>query len=555
MDLARTSRYWTSYRASKTFRLTINIYEAHLGFSSSSAHGSSHGDTSGLKVIARVRLPNDPTGEHHETRQSRAPNPVWDQAIVLNDVAYSESVRVEVLGSRKIGENPVLASKQFEVHDVMGLSLRDEASLFQLECDRSRARFGVILMSFRFDPPVAADVVGDLDVSPCMGSSTVPKPVAPLSADSEGRDLEEREAVALACGREQSRPGPEVEDPVYMNVAGNFACLLLDDDVLKPVDFAKVEPRESSKPLVVSPSRRDPNDPADAEGLRSAHRDPKHSRRPRKTQDRGTREAHTNGSGASPSNLSDSAHERVAAAHNAGGVSTSGSGGSNNNSRSNSRSNSSSSNINGVASREPRPHAGSFGGLAQQLTTLGRGGGGGFGKGTPPLGNRPRPSSTAVSVERTPPADPSKQLEEMPQQRWGMGRLRQKQEWRSVGGSVAGGSGSRDGRKSIQETRATWPEGWKDGFRRSSGLSGLRPRTVTVPGSSGRSWGRSSVLLGCDTGGDGAVGAMNDADGAEATFLGPSGNLRPAFASDEEGDGAFMTIDPRYNVEASFWQP
>ena len=321
------------------------------------------------------------------------------------------------------------------------------------------------------------------------------------------------------------------------------------------VDFAKVEPRESSKPLVVSPSRRDPNDPADAEGLRSAHRDPKHSRRPRKTQDRGTREAHTNGSGASPSNLSDSAHERVAAAHNAGGVSTSGSGGSNNNSRSNSRSNSSSSNINGVASREPRPHAGSFGGLAQQLTTLGRGGGGGFGKGTPPLGNRPRPSSTAVSVERTPPADPSKQLEEMPQQRWGMGRLRQKQEWRSVGGSVAGGSGSRDGRKSIQETRATWPEGWKDGFRRSSGLSGLRPRTVTVPGSSGRSWGRSSVLLGCDTGGDGAVGAMNDADGAEATFLGPSGNLRPAFASDEEGDGAFMTIDPRYNVEASFWQP
>ena len=60
-----------------------------------------------------------------------------------------------------------------QVHDVMGLSLRDEASLFQLECDRSRARFGVILMSFRFDPPVAADVVGDLDVSPCMGSSTV----------------------------------------------------------------------------------------------------------------------------------------------------------------------------------------------------------------------------------------------------------------------------------------------------------------------------------------------------------------------------------------------
>lgn len=50
-----------------------------------------------------------------------------------------------------------------QVHDVMGLSLRDEASVFQLECDRSRARYGVILLAFRFDPPVAADVLGELD--------------------------------------------------------------------------------------------------------------------------------------------------------------------------------------------------------------------------------------------------------------------------------------------------------------------------------------------------------------------------------------------------------
>lgn len=50
-----------------------------------------------------------------------------------------------------------------QVHDVMGLSLRDGASVFQLECDRSRARYGVILLAFRFDPPVAADVLGELD--------------------------------------------------------------------------------------------------------------------------------------------------------------------------------------------------------------------------------------------------------------------------------------------------------------------------------------------------------------------------------------------------------
>lgn len=64
----------------QTFRLTIFLYDAHLGFSSS-VHGSSHGDTSGMKVVARVSLPNDSTGEQFETRQSRAPNPVWDQVM------------------------------------------------------------------------------------------------------------------------------------------------------------------------------------------------------------------------------------------------------------------------------------------------------------------------------------------------------------------------------------------------------------------------------------------------------------------------------------------
>lgn len=45
----------------------------------------------------------------------------------------------------------------------MGLSLGDGASVFQLECDRSRARYGVILLAFRFDPPVATDVLGEFD--------------------------------------------------------------------------------------------------------------------------------------------------------------------------------------------------------------------------------------------------------------------------------------------------------------------------------------------------------------------------------------------------------
>lgn len=37
------------------------------------------------------------------------------QAIVFNDISYSELVRVEVRGMRKLGENPVLGTLEFEV--------------------------------------------------------------------------------------------------------------------------------------------------------------------------------------------------------------------------------------------------------------------------------------------------------------------------------------------------------------------------------------------------------------------------------------------------------
>eukprot|EP00752_Nemacystus_decipiens_P007800 g6966.t1 len=271
MKCARESRYWRSYRDSKTFTLTIYIYEAHLGFSngsgiaagstfhSSSFHNSSfsnlHGggsvDTSlsststghgaggpwDTKIV--VSLPKDPMGERHETsRAGKTPNPVWDQAVVFRDIDYSELVRVEMRGIRKLGDNPVLASVEFEVHDVMGLSLRDGASVFQLECDRSRARYGVILLAFRFDPPVAADVLGEFDG---IGSEMVPRELS--AVPSEG---EEEDSITPAWGRREPSHQPEVE-PVYINVDGHFACLLLDDDTLS-------YPCKSSRPSTASSS-------------------------------------------------------------------------------------------------------------------------------------------------------------------------------------------------------------------------------------------------------------------------------------------------------------
>ncbi|CBJ27005.1 expressed unknown protein [Ectocarpus siliculosus] len=238
MDLAHTSRYWKSYRESKTFTLTIYIYEAHLGVNSSISNNSSTGGPSGsgsgstggggpwdTKIV--VSLPKDPMGERHETgRAGKTSNPVWDQAVVLRDIEYSELVRVEMRRPRKIGENPVLASVEFEVHDVIGLSLREGASVFQLECDRSRARYGIILLAFRFDPPVAADVLGALDG---VGLASLPRGVT-TPADQGHDEGEKAPAWGAPEAGQQAEREVEVAEPVYINVEGHFACLLLDDD-------------------------------------------------------------------------------------------------------------------------------------------------------------------------------------------------------------------------------------------------------------------------------------------------------------------------------------
>ncbi len=63
----------------------------------------------------------------------------------------------------------------------MGLSHKDEPSVFQLECDRSRARYGVIYLAFRFDPPVAADVLGEFD------GTTAVEPAAVVSQRASKR--------------------------------------------------------------------------------------------------------------------------------------------------------------------------------------------------------------------------------------------------------------------------------------------------------------------------------------------------------------------------------
>lgn len=50
-----------------------------------------------------------------------------------------------------------LLRASLQVHHVMGVSMPGDASVFQLECDRSRVRYGIILLAFEFDPPAPSE--------------------------------------------------------------------------------------------------------------------------------------------------------------------------------------------------------------------------------------------------------------------------------------------------------------------------------------------------------------------------------------------------------------
>ncbi|CAM9907985.1 unnamed protein product, partial [Pylaiella littoralis] len=546
MHLAHSSRYWKTYRNSKKFTLTIYIYEAHLGvcnFNSSSGSfqsglstnaasmdnsasssggapppGAGAGDT---KIV--VSLPKDPTGERHETRRvGKTPNPVWDQAVVFRDIDYSELVRVEMRGIRKIGDNPVLASVEFEVHDVMGLSLRDEASVFQLECDRSRARYGVILLAFRFDPPVAADVLGELDGVDC--ATAVPRGV---TATADLGEEEDAKAPAWGAEKEPNIRQPEAglkvqEEPVYINVEGHFACLLLDDD--GPVDACKpVSGRLSSASSSVSlvsatngpdalPQRSRASLGAGSKVHPNHDRDHQHPYHHPSHPRLSTASHHSSKSDNSIFDPESWIHGRgsavrmmaMAGRHTAGGRGAAGGGGRRS------------------AAKEHRPRAASLSNnLAAQLSALGLivGGGGGGGGGGGAKANAGKLGKSVDSGRKSSCPDPDDGLdlgatapppETPPQLRWVMPRRRPKRHETAGPGASAAGEG--DGRSYSERgggsgKRARAREVWAHGFLRSPALGGLRSR-AGVGGVGGSAASGGSASSGGGGGGSGAGGNL-----------------------------------------------
>ncbi|CAM9447690.1 unnamed protein product [Chrysoparadoxa australica] len=183
---AKKSRYWNTYRASKTYRLTLHIYEAHLIGSKDSVGSPRSFEYDTYCAVLMLRSASQ---TRHKTSLARkTANPVWNNSIVFNDVGFAEKLRIEVKAKRKLGDKPVLGYIEFKVHEVMGLSVQGHTSTFQLNCVGSRIEGGVLLIAVEFDPPVERDNV------------------------------------------EEVLPDGAVPSPTYINVRGDFASLALDTD-------------------------------------------------------------------------------------------------------------------------------------------------------------------------------------------------------------------------------------------------------------------------------------------------------------------------------------
>lgn len=72
----------------------------------------------------------------------------------------------------------------------------------------------------------------------------VSQPGEVTSGVSRGEEDPDREAMAWGP-RDQRQMSAEVDEPVYINVAGHFACLLLDDDSPVPSFNVRNQPHPS----------------------------------------------------------------------------------------------------------------------------------------------------------------------------------------------------------------------------------------------------------------------------------------------------------------------
>jgi hypothetical protein len=126
---------------------------------------------------------------------------VWNTTLTFSDLEHGDSLRVEVKDNCVLRENILLCWFEFTVKDIMG---QDRIQNLAMVAEPGEKASGDITVSFDFDPPVPAAQLAAIN--------------EPIGAD--GRVTSQRMSTLL-----------RMADPAYLNVDGNFSCLLLDSDL------------------------------------------------------------------------------------------------------------------------------------------------------------------------------------------------------------------------------------------------------------------------------------------------------------------------------------
>ena len=182
LESVQKSHFWSVYRASRTYRLTLHLYSAKLYATDSSSVT--------IDPYLVVFLQRDREGTKQKTAVVRRTlEPEWNRSIVFSGLDYLEQVRIEVKTVKQFQDNPLLCAHDFVLRDAMHQYAGAGAAVLPVQGEKIS---GEVIVGFEFDPPMHDTDEGRLSAVGGVG---------------------------------------HMGDDAYVSVSGNFACLLLDSPI------------------------------------------------------------------------------------------------------------------------------------------------------------------------------------------------------------------------------------------------------------------------------------------------------------------------------------
>eukprot|EP00903_Cladosiphon_okamuranus_P012466 g11675.t1 len=237
LELATSSRYWTSYRASKLYLLNLSVIK---GFIDMSDDWDNHVDEL-FPTYCECYLTRDKDGTTHSTvRSHKTLHPVWNCPIAFRDVDYLDTIGIDLKAQTQLGQDILIGSLSFHAHEVMG---KNNDIVVEFDCGSQQfADCAAAIIKVEFDPAVAVSVEnpdsskhhhlltrgerrrerGEFMHAADMGRSRGP------------RYSNRRGSIRSSVRRTSLGATAEDMDPVFINVEGSSGCVLLDDDSTCP---------------------------------------------------------------------------------------------------------------------------------------------------------------------------------------------------------------------------------------------------------------------------------------------------------------------------------